>query len=167
MVFPLRMKPWTLWIANRPNNFFYPNFFLLSKRKLMRTPCTLCVFVSPLTPESSKSGARRDLSVCPYVYPPPLLLGNGPIHTFPRQSRIIGRVVFCAVWVMSKESRRSVIPRTYCCSSFKYTFNNSVCVASNDFMIMTWKWSGRKLSRPNWILEFPNKHWARQLKSLS
>jgi hypothetical protein len=36
------------------------------------------------------------------------LLGNGLVHTFPRQQGIVGGVVFCAVRVVSKESCGSV-----------------------------------------------------------
>jgi hypothetical protein len=39
------------------------------------------------------------------------LQGNGSVNTFPPQRRIVG-VVFYAVRVVSKESRRSVLPRT-------------------------------------------------------
>jgi hypothetical protein len=45
------------------------------------------------------------------VYPLSLL-GNGSVNTFPRQRRIVGGMVFYAVHVISKESRRLVIPRT-------------------------------------------------------
>jgi hypothetical protein len=40
------------------------------------------------------------------------LLGNGSVNTFSRQRRIVGGVVFCAVRVVSKESRRLVLTRT-------------------------------------------------------
>jgi hypothetical protein len=39
------------------------------------------------------------------------LLGNNSVKTFPRRRRI-GGIVFCAVHVVSKESRRLVISRT-------------------------------------------------------
>jgi hypothetical protein len=42
------------------------------------------------------------------------LLGNSSIMTFPRQRIIIVGVVFCAVRVVSKESRQLVLPRTSC-----------------------------------------------------
>jgi hypothetical protein len=35
----------------------------------MRSPCCLCVRVSPPTAESRNSGARRDLPMCLYRYP--------------------------------------------------------------------------------------------------
>jgi hypothetical protein len=47
------------------------------------------------------------------VYPL-LMLGNGSVNTFPRQRRINGGVVFYAVGVVSKESRRLVPIRTSC-----------------------------------------------------
>jgi hypothetical protein len=43
-------------------------------------------------------------SVCLYVYPRLLMLGNGSLHMFPRQRRIVGHVVLYAVRVVSKES---------------------------------------------------------------
>jgi hypothetical protein len=47
----------------------------------------------------------------PFLYPLPLL-GNGSVNTFPRQRGIVRGVVFYAVRVVSKESRRLVFPRT-------------------------------------------------------
>jgi hypothetical protein len=41
------------------------------------------------------------------------LLGNSSANTSSRQRRIVG-VVFCAVRVVSKESRRLILPRTSC-----------------------------------------------------
>jgi hypothetical protein len=41
-------------------------------------------------------------------------LGNNSVKTFPRQRRIFAGVVFCAVHVVSKDSRRLVLPRTSC-----------------------------------------------------
>jgi hypothetical protein len=43
------------------------------------------------------------------------LLGNNSVKTFPQERRIVGGVVFYAVRVVSKESRRLVLPRTSCC----------------------------------------------------
>jgi hypothetical protein len=40
------------------------------------------------------------------------LPGNGSVNTFLRQRRIVGAIVFCAVRVVSKESRRLVLTRT-------------------------------------------------------
>jgi hypothetical protein len=40
------------------------------------------------------------------------LLGNGSVNTFPRQTGIVGGVVFYKIGVVSKESRRLVLPRT-------------------------------------------------------
>jgi hypothetical protein len=42
------------------------------------------------------------------------LLGNDSVNTYPRQRRIVGGVVFYAVHVVSKESRRLVILRISC-----------------------------------------------------
>jgi hypothetical protein len=42
------------------------------------------------------------------------LLGNNSVKTFPQQRRIFGGVVFYTVRVVTKESRRLVLPRTSC-----------------------------------------------------
>jgi hypothetical protein len=47
------------------------------------------------------------------VYPLSLL-SNGLVSTNPQRRRIVGSVIFCAVCVVSKESRRLVLARTYC-----------------------------------------------------
>jgi hypothetical protein len=44
----------------------------------------------------------------------PSLLGNSSAYTFPRQRIIVGGVVFKPVRVVSKESRRLVLPRISC-----------------------------------------------------
>jgi hypothetical protein len=51
------------------------------------------------------------------------LLGNGSVNIFRRKQRIIGGVVFCVVRVVSKDSRRLILPRTYCLNYFKYSIN--------------------------------------------
>jgi hypothetical protein len=50
------------------------------------------------------------------------LLGNNSVKTFPRQCRIVGRVVFYVVRVVSNENRL-VLPRTSCLS---WLFNDVV-----------------------------------------
>jgi hypothetical protein len=53
--------------------------------------------------------------VCGSVFVSPLsLLGNNSVKTFPRQRRIVGGVVFCAVRIVAKESGRFILPRTSC-----------------------------------------------------
>jgi hypothetical protein len=47
------------------------------------------------------------------------MLGNDTVKTFQRQQRIGDGVVFYAVRVVSKESKRLVLPRIYCLN--KYT----------------------------------------------
>jgi hypothetical protein len=42
------------------------------------------------------------------------LLGNNSVKTFPRQWRIVGGVFFYAIHVISKETRRLLLPRTSC-----------------------------------------------------
>jgi hypothetical protein len=54
----------------------------------------------------------------------PPLLDNGSVNTFPWQRRIIGGV-FYAVRVVSKESRRLVLPVTFCLNLFLYLEYNS------------------------------------------
>jgi hypothetical protein len=49
---------------------------------------------------------HQTVSVC--------VLGNVSINTFPRHRRIVGGVIFHTVLVVSKESRRLVLPRTSC-----------------------------------------------------
>jgi hypothetical protein len=48
-----------------------------------------------------------------YLCIPVSLLCNNSVKTFPRRGRIVGRVVFNAVRLVSKESRQLVIPRIY------------------------------------------------------
>jgi hypothetical protein len=56
--------------------------------------------------------SKKSLWVCPCI--PIELLGNNSVKTFPRQRRILGGLVFYAVGVVLKESRRLVRPRTPC-----------------------------------------------------
>jgi hypothetical protein len=56
--------------------------------------------------------SKKCLWVCGSVLCRPILLGNGSVKTFLLQRRIVGRVVFCAVRVLSMESRQLVPPRT-------------------------------------------------------
>jgi hypothetical protein len=56
---------------------------------------------------------RVCLWVCLYTIPLSLL-GDNSVKTFLRQRRIAEGVVFCAVRVVSKESRLLVLPRTSC-----------------------------------------------------
>jgi hypothetical protein len=42
------------------------------------------------------------------------LQGSGSVNTFPWQWRIVGGVIFYAVRVVSKESRRLILPKTSC-----------------------------------------------------
>jgi hypothetical protein len=58
------------------------------------------------------------------------LLGNNSVKSFPRQWRIVGGVVFCAVLVVPKESRRLVLPRT--------SYNNiSKAYVSTPLLVIT------------------------------
>jgi hypothetical protein len=54
-----------------------------------------------------------DACVCGSVCIPISLLGNSFVMMFPRRRRIVGGVVFYAVRVVSKESRRLVHPRSF------------------------------------------------------
>jgi hypothetical protein len=53
---------------------------------------------------------------CVFMCIPLSLLGNGYVKKLPQQihNRIVGHVVFYSVRAVSKESRRSVLPRTSC-----------------------------------------------------
>jgi hypothetical protein len=57
------------------------------------------------------------------IYIPISFLGNGLVNTFPRQWKILGCIVFFAVYAVSKEIRRSVVPRTSC---FRFLFTDAV-----------------------------------------
>jgi hypothetical protein len=56
--------------------------------------------------------SKESLWVCLCVHL--LLLANNSVKTFPRQRRIVRGVVFHAVHVVSKKSRRLFLPRTSC-----------------------------------------------------
>jgi hypothetical protein len=58
--------------------------------------------------------ARSSSSLLDWTVYPPTLLDNSSINKFPRQRRIVGGVVFSAVRVVSNESRRLVLTRTFC-----------------------------------------------------
>jgi hypothetical protein len=60
----------------------------------------------------SASYQKESLWVCLCI--PLSLLCNNSVKTFPRQRRIVGRVVFNAVSVVSKESRQLVRSRISC-----------------------------------------------------
>jgi hypothetical protein len=104
---------------------FYPTFFILKKNKsrLMRSPCRLCVSVSiPINlwmPEPIFTKPRtyimapKPISTAYFMNPshqsvciPLSLLGKGSVKMFPRQRRIIRRVVSYAVRIVWKETRR-------------------------------------------------------------
>jgi hypothetical protein len=46
------------------------------------------------------------------------LLGNNSVKILPRERRIIGGIVFYAVRVVSKDSSRTVVPKTSCYTIF-------------------------------------------------
>jgi hypothetical protein len=54
--------------------------------------------------------SKDSLWVCLCI--PLSLLSNGSVNTFPRQQGIAGGVFFYAVYVVSKESSRFILPRT-------------------------------------------------------
>jgi hypothetical protein len=56
------------------------------------------------------------------------LLGNNSVKTFPRQRRIVGGVVFYVVLVVSKKSRRLVLPRISCYITFPPKLNSVALV---------------------------------------
>jgi hypothetical protein len=63
------------------------------------------------TRNNTKNGGRVGLCI------PISFLGNNAVKTFPRQRRTVGGGVSCVARVISKESRRLVLPRTCfnCC----------------------------------------------------
>jgi hypothetical protein len=72
---------------------------------------------------------RTRVSVGLSMYPH-IVTCNNSIKTFPRQRRFVGVVIFCTVLVVSKESRRLVLPRTswsvWCCLSWSYWLSNYI-----------------------------------------
>jgi hypothetical protein len=82
----------------------YPLNFLMSERIFMKfrmhivapEPTSMFYFINP-----------THLTPCLSVF-----RGNISINTFPRHRRIVGGVVFYTVRVVSKESRRLILPRT-------------------------------------------------------
>jgi hypothetical protein len=64
------------------------------------------------TRTNTRSNRRTVRRVCLWVCQciPLLLLGKNSINTFPRKQSFVGGVVFYAVRVISKESRRLVLP---------------------------------------------------------
>jgi hypothetical protein len=74
-----------------------------------RTHATIDKFLNALFSIRSVSYQRR---VCGSLWSPLSLLDNNSVKTFPRERRIVGGVVFYAARVVSKESRRLVLPRT-------------------------------------------------------
>jgi hypothetical protein len=73
-----------------------------------------------ITSNNSRIVGSVCLRVCLCI--PLSLLGNNLVKTFPRQRRFAGDVVFYAAHIVSKESRRLVLPTTFC---FKYQANSN------------------------------------------
>jgi hypothetical protein len=67
------------------------------------------------------------LRVC--LSPPITLLGNSSVKTLPLQRRIVGGVVFHVARVVSKESKRLLLPRTSCSV---YIFSNQCALKQDD-----------------------------------
>jgi hypothetical protein len=64
------------------------------------------------------------------------LVGNSSVKTFPRQRRVVGGVIFCAVCVVSKESRRLVLPKT---SAFIWGYSWFFSSSNNEYRTTVWK----------------------------
>jgi hypothetical protein len=62
-------------------------------------------------------------NLCLHVHHSLSLLGNGSLNTFPRHWRVVECVVFYAIRVVSKESRRLVLPRTSCFLRYPFQFS--------------------------------------------
>jgi hypothetical protein len=127
----------------------------------MRSPCCLCVCVSPppinfwmskqilmklgmyiIAPEPISTAYfinPSHQSVCLYVYPHIVARQRQRIHTRIEES---GRVVFSAVSVVSKESRRLVLPKTPCCLLSSRL--DRLCVPG---LFVQW-WNGRRVKEP-------------------
>jgi hypothetical protein len=121
---------------------------------LMPEPIFLKLGMYIIAPESISTAYFINPShqtVCLYVYPPIVArqrLGkNVTAATNKRNNRrIVGRVVFCMVRVVSKESRRLVLPRTSCLLAyFPYLKKAKVGLWDHHIDILTLKFL-RKLS---------------------
>jgi hypothetical protein len=80
---------------------------------------------------------RVCLWVCVCIHLP--LLDNNSVKTFPPHRRAVGGVVFYAVRVLSKESRRLVLPRTSFCKVW-YTINHEPRSAKHVLFYYTVIW---------------------------
>jgi hypothetical protein len=86
---------------------------------------SVCVYVPSLLGNGSVNTFPRqqihatikellDVCVCGPLFTPLSLLGNNSVKTFPQQGINVGGIVFYVVRVISKESRRLILPRTSC-----------------------------------------------------
>jgi hypothetical protein len=67
----------------------------------------------------------------------PLSLGKSAVKTFLRQRRIFGGIVFYALRVVSKESRRLVLPRTYCLKlSLTFSITNTIVLDVTPYSLV-------------------------------
>jgi hypothetical protein len=73
----------------------------------------------PLQRIHSTAGQVLDMWACI----PLSLLGNNSVKTLPRQRKIVGGVVFYAVYIVSKQSRRLVLPRTSCSLTLLFLYS--------------------------------------------
>jgi hypothetical protein len=85
--------------------------FVVGKRLV-----NMYVHAAQNTCNNRRTVRRVCLWVCVCI--PLSLLRNNSLKTFPRQRRIVGGVIFYAVRVVSKESRRSVLPRSSCFTGY-------------------------------------------------
>jgi hypothetical protein len=95
---------------------------------------------------------RVSLWVC--LCTPLASLGNNSIKTFPRKRRIFGGVVFYVIHIVSKESKRLVLPRTSSYLRVVYLPMLSVTQILQRWMVrwqrvMTWVRCGMKPSLKN------------------
>jgi hypothetical protein len=103
---------------------YFPKVGLCDLHALCVSSWNLVCILWQLSPAQRRTSLP---SMCVYVYPSYhcqatgrlrvsflSVLGNGSVNTFPRQLRILRGVVFYVVRVVSKGSRRLVLPRTFC-----------------------------------------------------
>jgi hypothetical protein len=94
--------------------------------------------------------------VCVSICVSPLsLLGNGSVNTFPRPRRIVVGVVFYAFHIVSKESRRLVLPITFCyhfVSCLFLSLTTLLKFIGLFWMINIWKERARAYHYFAWII---------------
>jgi hypothetical protein len=76
------------------------------------TPFVAGQRLSKYVPAATNERNNRRMIWCACICIPLLLIGSNSVKTFLRQGRIFRGVVFCPVFIVSKESRRLMLPTT-------------------------------------------------------